>query len=404
MSLSLIFIGHVDSGKSTICGNILHLTGKVDDRTIEKYKREAKDKNRESWYLSWAMDTNAEERDKGKTVEVGRAHFNTKHRTFAILDAPGHKGFVPNMIGAAAQADVAVLVISARKGEFESGFELGGQTREHITLAKTAGVQHLLVAVNKMDDPTVAWQKQRFHEIREKIDRYLKKCGFNDVAYIPLSGINGANIVDSKGCPWYTGPSLLDYLDSLPQPNRKTDAPLRIPIMEKFPGNVVLGKVESGSIKRGQLLTIMPSSDRTNALQLFIDDVEVEECVAGDIITIKLGCDCNVSRGFVLCCENTCRVEKVFTAHISVLDCGSSIICAGYEAVLHIHACTEEMVIRDVIKAEKGMNFIRKGQQAIVSIEVLSGAICLESFNDFPQMGRFSIRNGGKTIAIGKVL
>ncbi|CDQ97061.1 unnamed protein product [Oncorhynchus mykiss] len=159
--VNVVFIGHVDAGKSTIGGQIMYLTGMVEKRTLEKYEREAKEKNRETWYLSWALDTNQEERDKGKTVEVGRAYFETEKKHFTILDAPGHKSFVPNMIGGASQADLAVLVISARKGEFETGFEKGGQTREHAMLAKTAGVKHLIVLVNKMDDPTVNWSLER---------------------------------------------------------------------------------------------------------------------------------------------------------------------------------------------------------------------------------------------------
>ncbi|XP_010165234.1 eukaryotic peptide chain release factor GTP-binding subunit ERF3A-like, partial [Antrostomus carolinensis] len=158
--VNVVFIGHVDAGKSTIGGQIMYLTGMVDKRTLEKYEREAKEKNRETWYLSWALDTNQEERDKGKTVEVGRAYFETEKKHFTILDAPGHKSFVPNMIGGASQADLAVLVISARKGEFETGFEKGGQTREHAMLAKTAGVKHLIVLINKMDDPTVNWSNE----------------------------------------------------------------------------------------------------------------------------------------------------------------------------------------------------------------------------------------------------
>lgn len=164
--MNIIFIGHVDAGKSTIGGHIMYLTGQVDKRTLEKYEREAKEKNRETWYLSWALDTNQEERDKGKTVEVGRASFESEKKRFTILDAPGHAGFVPNMISGAAQADIGVLVISARKGEFETGFERKGQTREHAMLAKTAGVRHLVVLINKMDDPTVQWLEDRYEECK----------------------------------------------------------------------------------------------------------------------------------------------------------------------------------------------------------------------------------------------
>lgn len=160
--LNIVFIGHVDAGKSTIGGQIMYLTGMVDKRTLEKYEREAKEKGRESWYLSWALDTNEEEREKGKTVECGRAFFETEKKRFTILDAPGHKSFVPNMISGATQADLAVLVISARKGEFETGFDRGGQTREHAMLAKTAGIKHLIILVNKMDDPTVNWDEGRY--------------------------------------------------------------------------------------------------------------------------------------------------------------------------------------------------------------------------------------------------
>jgi len=167
--LNVVFIGHVDAGKSTIGGQILYLSNMVDERTIQKYEREAKEKNRESWYMAYIMDTNEEERAKGKTVEVGRAHFETDKTRFTILDAPGHKNYVPNMISGASQADVGVLVISARKGEFETGFERGGQTREHAQLAKTLGVSKLLVVVNKMDDPSVEWGKDRFDEIEKKI-------------------------------------------------------------------------------------------------------------------------------------------------------------------------------------------------------------------------------------------
>lgn len=206
--VNIVFIGHVDAGKSTMGGQILFLSGMVDQRTMEKYEREAKEAGRESWYLSWALDSTQQERAKGKTVEVGRAYFETAKRRYTILDAPGHKTYVPAMISGAAQADVAVLVISARKGEFETGFERGGQTREHAMLVKTAGVGKLVVVVNKMDDPTVEWSKDRWEEIKGKLGPFLKSAGFNlktDVTWVPVSAYTGSNIkerVAKSICPW----------------------------------------------------------------------------------------------------------------------------------------------------------------------------------------------------------
>ena len=190
-------------------GNLLFLSGMVDKRTMEKYEREAKEAGRDSWYLSWALDSTPQERAKGKTVEVGRAYFETESRRYTILDAPGHKTFVPSMISGAAQADIAILVISARKGEFETGFERGGQTREHIMLVKTAGVSKVIVVINKMDEPTVEWSKARFDEIKDKITPFIRAAGFNiktDVTFIPVSAYTGANLKDpltKDVCSWW---------------------------------------------------------------------------------------------------------------------------------------------------------------------------------------------------------
>ena len=251
--VNVVFIGHVDAGKSTLGGNILYLTGMVDERTMEKYEKEAREAGRESWYLSWALDTSKEERNKGKTVEVGRARFETEKRRYTILDAPGHKSYVPNMISGAAQADVGVLVISARKGEFETGFDKGGQTREHAVLAKMQGINKLVIVINKMDDPTVEWSKERyiipslwielmcrFDECTKRLGTFLKGNGFNpktDLFFIPISAYKGHNLkerVDKKVCPWWDGPSLLEYLDSMQSLERKIKAPLMMPIGGKF--------------------------------------------------------------------------------------------------------------------------------------------------------------------------
>ncbi|XP_007953149.1 eukaryotic peptide chain release factor GTP-binding subunit ERF3A-like [Orycteropus afer afer] len=418
--VNVVFIGHVDAGKSTIGGQIMFLTGMVDKRTLEKYEREAKEKNRETWYLSWALDTNQEERDKGKTVEVGRAYFETEKKHFTILDAPGHKSFVPNMIGGASQADLAVLVISARKGEFETGFEKGGQTREHAMLAKTAGVKHLIVLINKMDDPTVNWSSDRYEECKEKLVPFLKKVGFSpkkDIHFMPCSGLTGANLKEqSDFCPWYTGLPFIPYLDNLPNFSRSVDGPIRLPIVDKYKdmGTVVLGKLESGSIFKGQQLVMMPNKHNVEVLGILSDDAETDSVVPGENLKIRLKGieEEEILPGFILCDPNSlCHCGRTFDVQIVIIE-HKSIICPGYNAVLHIHTCIEEVEITALIslvdkksgeKSKTRPRFVKQDQVCIARLRT-AGTICLETFKDFPQMGRFTLRDEGKTIAIGKVL
>ncbi|XP_036030563.1 eukaryotic peptide chain release factor GTP-binding subunit ERF3B isoform X2 [Onychomys torridus] len=418
--VNVVFIGHVDAGKSTIGGQIMFLTGMVDRRTLEKYEREAKEKNRETWYLSWALDTNQEERDKGKTVEVGRAYFETEKKHFTILDAPGHKSFVPNMIGGASQADLAVLVISARKGEFETGFEKGGQTREHAMLAKTAGVKYLVVLINKMDDPTVDWSSERYEECKEKLVPFLKKVGFSpkkDIHFMPCSGLTGANLKEqSDFCPWYTGLPFIPYLDSLPNFNRSIDGPIRLPIVDKYKdmGTVVLGKLESGSIFKGQQLVMMPNKHNVEVLGIVSDDAETDFVAPGENLKIRLKGieEEEILPGFILCePSNLCHSGRTFDVQIVIIE-HKSIICPGYNAVLHIHTCIEEVEITALIslvdkksgeKSKTRPRFVKQDQVCIARLRT-AGTICLETFKDFPQMGRFTLRDEGKTIAIGKVL
>ncbi|XP_046656219.1 eukaryotic peptide chain release factor GTP-binding subunit ERF3A-like isoform X1 [Daphnia pulicaria] len=420
--INVVFIGHVDAGKSTIGGQIMFLTGMVDKRTLEKYEKEAREKNRESWYLSWALDTNLEEREKGKTVEVGHASFETEKKHFTILDAPGHKSFVPNMISGASQADLAVLVISARKGEFETGFEKGGQTREHAMLAKTAGVKHLVVLINKMDDPTVNWDEERYNECKEKLLPYLKKLGFNplkDLTFMPCSGLTGAGLkepVDSKACPWYSGLPFIPLLDEMPPLLRFVDRPFIMPIVDKYKdmGTVVLGKVEAGEARKGQTLLVLPNKTPVVVDQLWSDEDEVTIVGPGENVKIKLKGveEEDISSGFVLCDPtNTCKTGRIFDAQVVILE-HKSIICAGYSAVCHIHTVAEEVSVKALIclvdkktneKSKVRPRFVKQDQIAIMRLEA-AGVICMEPFKDFPQMGRFTLRDEGRTIAIGKVL
>ncbi|CEP10714.1 hypothetical protein [Parasitella parasitica] len=420
--LNVVFMGHVDAGKSTMGGNILFLTGMVDKRTMEKYEREAKEAGRESWYLSWALDTNTEERAKGKTVETGRAYFETDKRRYTILDAPGHKNFVPSMIQGASQADIGVLVISARKGEFETGYERGGQTREHTMLAKTSGVNKMVVAVNKMDDPTVNWDKARYDEIVSKLTPFLKGTGFNpktDIHFMPLSGFSGANIKDrdTKVCPWYNGPSLLEYLDDFKTNDRKLNAPLMLPITEKYKdmGTIVVGKVEAGHLKKGQQVLIMPNKHNAEISAIYDEtENEIEQAMCGDNIRMRLKGveEEDVMPGFVICSKkNPVRTTNQFEAQLAILD-HKNIICAGYTAVLHIHAAAEEIEISALLhlidkktgkKTKRPPQFVKQGQKAIARIKTLGGLVCIESFDKVPQLGRFTLRDEGKTVAIGKI-
>ncbi|KAG5832212.1 hypothetical protein ANANG_G00288700 [Anguilla anguilla] len=395
--VNVVFIGHVDAGKSTIGGQIMYLTGMVEKRTLEKYEREAKEKNRETWYLSWALDTNQEERDKGKTVEL----------------RPQHDW-------RASQADLAVLVISARKGEFETGFEKGGQTREHAMLAKTAGVKHLIVLVNKMDDPTVNWSLERYEECKEKLVPFLKKVGFNpkkDIHFMPCSGLTGANLKEpAELCTWYTGLPFIPHLDSLPNFNRSTDGPVRLPIVDKYKdmGTVILGKLESGCISKAQQLVMMPNRHTVEVLSLLSDDVETDDASPGENLKLRLKGieEEEILPGFILCnAENLCHSGRTFDAQIVIIE-HKSIICPGYNAVLHIHTCIEEVQITALIclvdkksgeKSKTRPRFVKQDQVCIARLRT-AGTICLETFKDFPQMGRFTLRDEGKTIAIGKVL
>ena len=316
----------------------------MDARTIEKYEKEAKEKNRDSWFLAFIMDTNEEERAKGKTVEVGRAHFDTKSKRYTILDAPGHKNYVPNMIAGACQADVGVLVISARRGEFETGFERGGQTREHALLAKTLGVRMLVVAINKMDDSTVNWSQERFEECRDKLTPFLKGCGYNmkkDVVTIPISAYTADNIIEPVGdaAPWYEGPTFLACLDSLPSLERNRAAPLRLPILSKYKdlGTVIEGKIEQGTISVGDKLLVMPNRSPVEVLNVWLDQEEVSYLIGGENARVKLRdiSDEDIQPGYVLSSiTSPCAALRKFEAQLAIVELleHKSIFSAGTQA------------------------------------------------------------------------
>ncbi|KAI1301086.1 P-loop containing nucleoside triphosphate hydrolase protein [Xylaria venustula] len=422
--VNVIFLGHVDAGKSTLGGSILYATGMVDERTMDKYKREAKELGRESWWLSWALDLTKEERSKGKTVEVGRGFFETEKRRYSILDAPGHKTYVPSMIGGAAQADVGVLVISARKGEYETGFEKGGQTREHAMLAKTQGVNKLVVVINKMDDPTVQWSQDRYKECTTKLAQFLKGVGYNksDVFFMPIAAQQLLNIKDRLPagiCSFYDGPSLLEYLDGMQSLERKVNAPFMMAVAGKYRdlGTMVEGKIEAGVCKKGMTLIMMPNKEKVEIAALYgetEDEIPLGQC--GDQVRMRLRGieEDDISPGFVLCSpKRLVHNVKAFEAQIRILEL-KSILTAGFNCVLHVHAAIEEVTFAALLhKLQKGTNrkskvpptHAKRGDSIIARMEVTGGAgsVCVETFEEAPQLGRFTLRDQGQTIAIGKI-
>lgn len=420
--VNLIFIGHVDAGKSTLGGSILYCTGMVDERTMDKYKREAKEAGRETWYLSWALDLTNEERSKGKTVEVGRAFFRTsgqteeghKERQYTILDAPGHKSFVPNMIGGASQADVGILVISARKGEYETGFEKGGQTREHALLARNSGVKKIIVAVNKMDDPTVEWSKERYDECTVKIGKFLEGMGYKkeDLHFMPISAQKTFGIdkpVPQDLVPWYKGPPLLEFLHNMKMPERKINAPFMMPISAKYKdmGTVIEGRIESGVIKKGSNYLIMPNRDEASITALYSEtEDEIQTAACGDQVRVRIRGveEEDVLPGFVLSSPNRpVHCVSSFEAKIRILEL-KSILSAGFNCVLHVHAAIEEVTFGALLhklekntgrKSKKPPAFASKGQTIIARLDVIGGSesVCVERFEDYNQLGRFTLRD-----------
>jgi len=429
--LNIVFIGHVDAGKSTLSGSILYIMGMVDARTIERFEREAKQRNRESWFLAFILDTSEEERAKGKTVEVGRAHFETPVNRYTILDAPGHKNYVPNMIAGAAQADVGVLVISARKGEFETGFEKGGQTREHALLAKTLGVQQLVVVINKMDDPTVQWDVERYEYCVGKLKPYLKSCGFvikNEVKFVPISALKGDNvqrIVATEDCPWWaakvaagehntTTPTLLSTLDAVRCTGRNPDGPLRMPCLDRYieRGCVVLGKIESGTLRMDDEIVIAPTRKRAKVDAIYVGDVKVRSAKPGENVLLKMQVNAeDVQKGFVICsARDLCTASAVIKVQLVLVDLleHRPIFCSGYEAVMHVHTLEVEVTCVELIAViDKGKQmkrpFARNGQVCLAKLTMPLPA-CVEAFSAFPSMGRVTLRDEGRTIAIGKII
>jgi elongation factor 1-alpha len=418
--LNLIVIGHIDHGKSTLGGQLLIKKGAVDKRTLDTYKTEAEKIGKGSEYIAWVMDKLKEERERGVTIDIMFQRFETDKYYFTFIDAPGHRDFVKNMITGASQADAALLVISGKKGEFESGIGPGGQTREHAFLAFTLGVNQLIVAINKMDDQTVNWSKDRYEEVKKEASDLLKVVGYklDKVPFVPISAWLGENLTEpSSKMPWYKGPTILQALESLVVPPKPTEKPLRIPIQDVYSisgaGTVPVGRVETGVLKQGDSVIFMPGASKGEVKTIEMHHERLDQAVPGDNIGFNVrGIDkATVRRGDVVGHPNNPpTVAKEFTGQIVVIQHPTS-VAVGYTPVLHAHtatvACKFEKLISKIDPRtgqviQENPDFIKAKDNAVVKL-VPARPLVIEKYSEFPQLGRFAIRDMGITIAVGIV-
>jgi elongation factor 1-alpha len=418
--LNIIIMGHVDNGKSTTTGHLLYLAGVIDQRTIDAFKAEAEKMGKGTFHYAWVLDNLKEERERGVTIDLRFLQFPTKKYNMTVIDAPGHRDFIKNMITGASQADAAVLFSSAKKGEFEAGIGAGGQTREHAFLAFTQGIRQLVVAINKMDDNTVNWSQERYTEMKNEITRMLKTIGYKIEAinFVPVSGWTGDNLVKkSDKMPWYTGPTLMESFDLLEIPAKPTNKPLRVPIQDVYTitgiGTVPVGRVETGILKPGMNLVFMPSNKTAEVKSIEMHHTSIPSAEPGDNIGISVrGIAKNdVHRGDVAGpVDNPPTVAKEFIGQILVIYHPTA-IAAGYTPVLHYHtgqiACRFTELIKKIDPrtgqvSEENPSFLKTGDAAQVRMEPLH-PIAVEAFKDFPELGRFAVRDMGTTVAAGVI-
>ena len=429
---NLVVIGHVDAGKSTTTGHLIYKCGGVDKRTIEKFEKEAAESGKASFKYAWVLDKLKAERERGITIDIALWKFETDVFDFTIIDAPGHRDFIKNMITGTSQADVAVLIVPADQGGFEAGIAKDGQTREHALLALTLGVKQMIVAVNKMDDSMVAYKDGRYNEIKEEMLRILTNIGWQcddgQIPFVPISGWAGDNMVEaSTNMPWFKGNewhgkkklmTLLNHLDAINPPERPHALALRLPLQDVYKiggiGTVPVGRVETGIIKPGMVVTFAPTMKTTEVKSVEMHHTSVPEAIPGDNVgfNVKNVSVKEIQRG------NVCGDSKnsppcetgSFKAQVIVLNHPGE-IRAGYSPVLDCHtahiACKFEKLLTKMDKRtgkKTGDNpkVIKNGDAAIVNM-IPTKPMCVESYKSFPPLGRFAVRDMRQTVAVGVV-
>jgi len=430
--VNIVVIGHVDSGKSTSTGHMIYKCGGIDKRTIEKFEKEAQEMGKGSFKYAWVLDKLKAERERGITIDIQLMKFLTKKYDVTIIDAPGHRDFIKNMITGTSQADCAVLIVAASTGEFEAGISKNGQTREHALLAYTLGVKQMIVGVNKIDNTEPPYSEQRFEEIKKEVQGYIKKVGYNPkaCAIVPISGWVGDNMVDaSANMPWYKGwtreikdkkyegKTLYDAIDNITPPERPVSKPLRLPLQDVYKiggiGTVPVGRVETGVIKAGMVVTFSPAAVTTEVKSVEMHhETLVEGGVPGDNVgfNVKNVSIKEIKRGMVTSDSKSdpAKETKSFKAQVIVLNHPGE-IRAGYQPVLDCHtahvACKfaelEQKIDRRSGKVlEDNPKMVKSGDAAIINL-IPSKPMCVEAFSDYAPLGRFAVRDMRQTVAVG---
>jgi len=431
--INIVVIGHVDSGKSTSTGHMIYKCGGIDKRTIEKFEKEAQEMGKGSFKYAWVLDKLKAERERGITIDIQLMKFLTKKYDVTIIDAPGHRDFIKNMITGTSQADCAVLIVAASTGEFEAGISKNGQTREHALLAYTLGVKQMIVGVNKIDNTEPPYSESRFKEIKKEVESYVKKVGYSPkaVAFVPISGWHGDNMIEeSPNMSWYkgwsieqkgvdkavTGKTLYDAIDSIQPPERPVSKPLRLPLQDVYKiggiGTVPVGRVETGKLKAGMIVTFAPVGTTTEVKSVEMHHETLDEAVPGDNVgfNVKNVSIKDIRRGMVASEQKNdpAKESKSFLAQVIILNHPGE-IHAGYQPVLDCHtahvACKfseirEKIDRRSGKVLEENPKMVKTGDAAMINL-VPSKPMCVESFADYPPLGRFAVRDMRQTVAVG---
>jgi len=429
--INIVVIGHVDSGKSTSTGHMIYKCGGIDKRLIEKYEKEAQETGKGSFKYAWVLDKLKAERERGITIDIQLMKFETEKYYVTIIDAPGHRDFIKNMITGTAQADCAILIIASSTGEFEAGISKNGQTREHALLAYTLGVKQMIVGINKIDNTDPPYSETRFNEIKKEVETYVKKVGYQPkaVAFVPISGWHGDNMIEpSDKMKWYkgwttertdgkkTGFTLQQAIDNIAPPVRPDDKPLRLPLQDVYKiggiGTVPVGRVETGVIKAGMIVSFAPANVTTEVKSVEMHHETVEVASPGDNVgfNVKNVSIKDIKRGNVTSDSKSdpAKEAKAFVAQVIVLNHPGE-IHAGYQPVLDCHtahvACKFQELQQKIDRRsgkvlEESPKMVKTGDAAMVNL-VPSKPMCVEAFSDYQPLGRFAVRDMRQTVAVG---